>query len=257
MKTGFEKLDEFIDINNKLILIGGRNRTERTKLSLNIATNVALTQNIPTLIFSLKNSKEKLINNIISSESRIDWTSIESNKLTEDERTKIKNVQNSLNSSPLYINDKIEMNIEDIKQTARQMKEEKDIKLIVIDYLKLNNGNDFKTLSKEFGLMQKQLDLTIIILIKLSVDIIKRKDKRPYITDFKESLPLVYASDIVLLMYRDDCYNEDSEDKSILELTVAKNRDGDCIILKMVAIDPFCKFVDMAKPKHQMVLDKN
>lgn len=247
MKTGFKALDKLINIDNKLIIIGGRLRTERTKLYLNIATNIALRQNIPTLIFSESESKEKIINRILASENRIDMTDIKENTLTKDEKEKIQNTRDILNKAPLYIEETKEIDFEEFKRIVKKLKKEKDIQFIVVDYFKLNNGIDYFKVGKELKRIQKELNVTIMAIVKISIEVLKTKDKKPLVKYFKESRPLVDLADIVMLIYRDDYYNDDSEDKDILELTIVRNADGERGKIQLVALDKYCKFVDMIK----------
>lgn len=248
MKTGFKDLDEAINMEKKLIFIGARPAMGKTRLVTNIIADVVIRQHIPTLMFSMEESKEQIIKRILASENRLDKTKINTDDLTEEEREKIKVTKENLEKSPLYIDDTPALTIEEIKQRAKKMKMENNVELIVIDYFELlDNKYDIGTVSKELNNMVIELDVTIIITSQLSSEIDKREDKRPKITDLNQSSLFANVFDVVMFLYRDDAYDKDSEELDILELTIAKNRYGNCYTIKLVALDEYSKFVDVAK----------
>lgn len=248
MKTGFKDLDEAINMDKKLIFIGARSAMGKTRLVTNIIADVVIRQHIPTLMFSMEESKEQIIKRILASENRLDKTKINNGNLTEEEREKIQVTKEVLKKTPLYIDDKPNLTLEEIEQRARKMKMENDVELIVIDYFELlDNKYDIATVSKELNKMTIELDVAIIITSQLSSEIDKREDKRPKITDLNQSSPFANVFDAVIFLYREDVYDKDSEDLHILEITIAKNRYGSVKQLKMVALDPYSKFVNVAR----------
>ena len=248
MKTGFKDLDEAINMEKKLIFIGARPAMGKTRLVTNIIADVVIRQHIPTLMFSMEESKEQIIKRILASENRLDKTKINTDDLTEEEREKIKVTKENLEKSPLYIDDTPALTIGEIKQRVRKMKIENDVELIVIDYFELlDNKYDIGTVSEKLNKIAVELDVAIIITSQLSSEIDKREDKRPKISDLKQSSSFANVFDIIMFLYRDDIYDRDSEDLDILELTIAKNRYGDFKQLKMVALDEYSKFVDVAR----------
>lgn len=210
---------EFTDIDNRikgfkggdLICIAARPGMGKTTFAYNLATNIANNQ-IPVLIFSLENSKnqvQKRIEEIISLENKVENTKI---KAVIDNNT--------------YILDNV-LDIASIKEKARQMKSQKDIGLVIIDYLQLiKTGGTVNEAVVRLKLLAKELNIPIIILSQLSNKIESREDKRPKLLDFENSYRMVTYADIIMFIYRDDYYNADSEKKCVADIITSKNKYG-------------------------------
>ena len=150
--------------------------------------------------------------------------------------------------APLYIDDTPHLTIEEIRQKAKTMKLEKDIKLVVIDYLELLNSQDkISDIGGELKKIAIEFDVAIIVVSQMSKKIDKREDKRPKITDLKQGLTFANVFDVIMFIYRDEHYNRYSEYRGILEVDIAKNRNGNCSIVQLVGLDKYSKFGTLAK----------
>lgn len=203
MKTGFERLDEIINFEkNELIVVAGRPAIGKSSFALSIVSNIAITKNIPTLIFSLELSKEAILNKMESTNN-------------------------------IYINDTAGISINKICEEVKIMKEEKAIEFVVIDYLQLvscteleiSRAEEITKISKMLRLLAEELRVTILVTSQLSRTVDEREDKRPTLKDFKESKLIVQYADIILFLYRDDYYNKDITNNNI-EVIIAKNKTG-------------------------------
>lgn len=213
IKTGFIDIDNTTGVLADLICIASVEGAGKRTLALNIVSNV-VKQQIPTLIFSLDNSKELIKNRIMNIESAkaIDFVEVARNLLAFEEQ--------------LYIYDNI-LDILDIEQMARKLKLQENIELIIIDYLQLIkcNGTIEDTI-KRLKKLAEELNVPIIVLSQLSKEAESREDKRPVLSDFKNSSVIVDYADTILFVYRDDFYDKNSEKKDIVEVIIAKTIRG-------------------------------
>lgn len=213
IQTGFTDIDNITGVLADLICIASRPAMGKTTLALNIAKNIAAQQKT-TLIFSLDNSKDLIKNKIINIE-------------TANSSNFLKTAKDLLElEEQLYIYDNV-LNIADIEQTARKLKLQENIGLIIIDYLQLIKFE--RTLEEviiRLKTLAKKLNIPVIVLSQLSNELESREDKRPTLADFKNSACITDYADTIMFIYRDDYYNKDSERKNIVEVIVAKtNRE--------------------------------
>lgn len=269
MKTGFKELDEIINLEkNKLILLGGRPAMGKTQFTIDIINNIALKQDIPTLFFSLESSKEMIINNItdtlyisfikkykyskeeiednlLALQSNIDISKIKRTKmrkqninilgdiLTDDEQELLNKYLKQIQNSKLYIDDTPKVTLEYIEEQCRNLKQTKNIGFVVIDYLQLlNYKDDIKKLGISLKTLAAELGLTILVLSQLSRNLERRTDKRPVITDLRESKAIAGVSNIILFLYRTSYYDVEATDKG-MEVIVAKNDGGKTGIVRI------------------------
>ena len=249
MKTGFSDLDKIVDLDsNNLIMIAGSHFTGKTTFVLNIMNNVSN----DVLLFSLEMSN-KLVNSIlISQEAFIDIEKINNNELDDKEFQKYKIYQEKLKKQNLYVNDTPAISIKQIEEQCIKMKEEKDIKLVIIDYLQLvdsknNESNTLKIQDISFRLKQlsEYINIPIIVTSALSNDVDNRLDHKPKITDFKSSRPLSEVADTILLLYKDDYHDPDSKKKNLVKINIAKNKNGKLKIIELKYNSDFRKFEDI------------
>jgi len=213
-------------------------------LALNIATNVLLEQNTPVLMFSLKESKEQVINRILSSKSLIRYDKIANENLTNEEWSSIVRTCKQILNLDLYIDDTSNISIKEIEEKSLKMKLEKNIELIVIDSLQLIKNDDTEIIMK-LKRLAKELDITILVTFELSQEIEKRKNKRPYIIDIGNK-KLIGNADVIMLIYKDKVYNKQATNDN-REVIIAKNYNGKTGIAKLLHINDYCKFVDIEK----------
>lgn len=253
MKTGFKELDEIISLDEpKLIAIGGRPAMGKSAFAINIATNIAIKEKKGVAIFNLELSKEQVRNRIICSEVLVDCNEIRTGFLEDDEEKRIKSALASISDAPIYIDDTAGISLTEICAKCRKLKLEKDIGLIVIDYLQLIQGDknlrheqEISRISLSLKNLTKELNIPIIILSQLSRSLEEREDKRPKLSDLKESKMIEQDADIVILLYRDDYYYKDCERKNVADIIVAKNRGGDTRTIELAWLPHYMKFANL------------
>ena len=241
---------------SELILIAARPAMGKTAFALNIATNAALRANVPVAVFSLEMSKEQLVNRILCSEAMVDSNKVRTGKLEEDDWTKLAGTIGPLSEAEMYIDDTPGINIMEIRAKCRKLKIEKNIGLVVIDYLQLIQGTgkrggsreqEISEISRSLKILAKELDVPVIALSQLSRAAEQRPDHRPMLSDLRESGAIEQDADIVMFLYRDDYYNQDSEKKGIAEVIIAKHRGGSTGTVELLWLGNYTKFVNIAK----------
>ena len=241
---------------SELILIAARPAMGKTAFALNIATNAALRANVPVAVFSLEMSKEQLVNRILCSESMVDSNKIRTGKLEEDDWTKLAETIGPLSEAEMYIDDTPGINIMEIRAKCRKLKIEKNIGLVVIDYLQLIQGSgkrngsreqEISEISRSLKILAKEIEVPVIALSQLSRAAEQRPDHRPMLSDLRESGAIEQDADIVMFLYRDDYYNPDTEKKGIAEVIIAKHRGGSTGTVELLWLGNYTKFVNIAK----------
>lgn len=261
--TGFTDVDYEIKGLNKgdLIVIGSRPTMGKTSFALNIAINVALKENIPVAIFSPELSKGQCVNRILSSQAMVSNEKINTGELDDEEWNRLSEAQKQLQDKEIYIDDTVGISIEQIKEKCTKLKQEKNIELIVIDYLQLIKSNknynsreeEISSISFELKKVAHELNMPIIVLSSLSKTTEERfylgEDPRPILADLSCSGSLVKNADVVMLLYRDDYYNLDSEKKDIGEVIIAKNKyeNFNNITVELLFLKSYCKFVNLER----------
>ena len=241
---------------SELILIAARPAMGKTAFALNIATNAALRANVPVAVFSLEMSKEQLVNRILCSESMVDSNKVRTGKLEEDDWTKLAETIGPLSEAEMYIDDTPGINIMEIRAKCRKLKIEKNIGLVVIDYLQLIQGTgkrngsreqEISEISRSLKILAKELDVPVIALSQLSRAAEQRPDHRPMLSDLRESGAIEQDADIVMFLYRDDYYNPDTEKKGVAEVIIAKHRGGSTGTVELLWLGNYTKFVNIEK----------
>ena len=237
-----------------LILIAARPSMGKTAFALNIAENVAMINHIPTAIFSLEMSKVQLAKRLVAMNSKVDSQRIRIGELEDDEWAKITESSIILGESTLYIDDTGSISINDLRSKCRKLKMEKGLGLIIIDYLQLMSGNsgsknisrqqEISDISRSLKSLARELDCPVIALSQLSRKVEEREDKRPILSDLRESGAIEQDADVVMFIYRDDYYNKDSENKGIAEIIIAKQRNGPIGTVNLVWLPDYTKFAN-------------
>ena len=241
---------------SELILIAARPAMGKTAFALNIATNAAVKANVPVAVFSLEMSKEQLVNRILCSESMVDSNKVRTGKLEEDDWTKLAGAIGPLSEAEIFIDDTPGINITEIRAKCRKLKLEKNIGMVVIDYLQLIQGSnkrggsreqELSEISRSLKILAKELDVPVIALSQLSRAAEQRPDHRPMLSDLRESGAIEQDADIVMFLYRDDYYNQDSEKKDIAEIIIAKHRGGSTGTVELLWLGSYTKFVNLER----------
>ena len=257
--TGFIDLDyKTAGLHNSdLILIAARPAMGKSAFALNIATNAALKAKVPAVLFSLEMSKEQMVNRILCSEAMVDSNKERTGKIDDDDWIKLADTMGDLSEAPIYIDDTPGISINEIRAKCRKLKLEKNIGLVVIDYLQLVQGSskraqgsreqEISEISRSLKILAKEINVPVIALSQLSRAPEQRPDHRPMLSDLRESGAIEQDADIVMFLYRDDYYNEDSEDKGLAEVIVAKHRAGSTGTVKLVWLGNYTKFANMER----------
>lgn len=241
---------------SELILIAARPAMGKTAFALNIATNAALRANVPVAVFSLEMSKEQLVNRILCSEAMVDSNKVRTGKLDEDDWAKLAGAIGPLSEAEMYIDDTPGINIMEIRAKCRKLKIEKNIGLVVVDYLQLIQGTgkragsreqEISEISRSLKILAKELNVPVIALSQLSRAAEQRPDHRPMLSDLRESGAIEQDADIVMFLYRDDYYNPDTEKKGIAEVILSKHRGGSTGTVELLWLGSYTKFVNIAK----------
>ncbi|EOQ19775.1 MULTISPECIES: replicative DNA helicase [Bacillus cereus group] len=257
--TGYSELDRMTSgLNNSdLIIVAARPSVGKTAFALNIAQNVATRSRKNVAIFSLEMDSNQLMMRILCAEGNIDAANLRNGKLTNEEWTKLTMAMGVISNSPLFIDDTPGISIEEIKKKCRKLKRERGLSLVLIDYLQLvtvmqsnkstNRQEEVSIISKSLKALARELNVPIIALSQLSRGVESRQDKRPMMSDIRESGSIEQDADVVAFLYRDDYYNADTEAKNIIEIIISKQRNGPTGVVELAFIKEFNKFVNLER----------
>ncbi|MBO6233570.1 MAG: replicative DNA helicase [Clostridia bacterium] len=241
---------------SELILIAARPAMGKSAFALNIATNAAMKAKVPVVIFSLEMAKEQNVNRILCSEAMVDSNKVRTGKLEENDWVKLAETIGPLSEAEIYIDDTPGISITEIRSKCRKLKMEKNIGMVVIDYLQLIQGSgkrnasreqEISEISRSLKILAKELGVPVIALSQLSRAVEQRPDHRPMLSDLRESGAIEQDADLVMFLYRDDYYNPESEKKDIAEVIIAKHRGGSTGTVDLLWLGNYTKFVNLEK----------
>ncbi|MFD2613561.1 replicative DNA helicase [Paenibacillus gansuensis] len=244
MTSGFQKSD--------LIIVGARPSVGKTAFALNIAQNVGIRQKETVAIFSLEMSATQLVTRMMCAEGNIDAHRLRTGMMEADDWEKATMALGSLTDAEIYIDDSPGITVSEIRSKCRQLKKDKGLGLILIDYLQLIQGRgkgdrqqDVSEISRTLKQIARELEVPVIALSQLSRGVEQRQDKRPMMSDLRESGSIEQDADIVAFLYRDDYYNAESEKKNIIEIILAKQRNGPVGTVELIFLKNYNKFVSL------------
>jgi replicative DNA helicase len=245
MTSGFQRSD--------LIILAARPSMGKTAFALNLAQNVALRAGKTVAIFNLEMSAQQLVMRILSAEANIDAQAFRTGSLKEEDWEKLTMAIGALSDAPIYIDDTPGVTVFDIRSKLRRLHAEREIGLVLIDYLQLISGRnsgesrqqEISEISRSLKLMAREFDVPVIALSQLSRAVEQRQDKRPMLSDLRESGSIEQDADIVAFLYRDDYYNEESEKKNIAELIIGKQRNGPVGKVELLFLKNYNKFLSL------------
>jgi len=238
-----------------LILIAARPSMGKTAFVLNIAEYVAVRNKITTAIFSLEMSKNQLVNRILSMNSKVDSQAIRSGELNDEDWAKLMESARTVGESGLIIDDTPGISITELRSKCRKFKLEHNLGLIIIDYLQLMSGGkksesrqqEISEISRSLKALAREVNCPVIALSQLSRAVEQRPDKRPMLSDLRESGAIEQDADVVMFIYRDDYYNHDSEDAGVSEIIIGKQRNGPTGTVKLAWLSQFTKFANLER----------
>lgn len=254
--TGFTDLDKMTSGLQKsdLIIVAARPAMGKTAFALNIASNAALRGGAHVLIFSLEMSKEQISKRILSMESKVEMENINKGRIDSEDWDRIMYASDQIYDANINVDDTAALSIFEIKNKCRRMKTEEGLDLVVIDYLQLMHAEgrsesrqqEVSSLSRDLKLMAKELNCPVIVLSQLSRAPEQRPNHRPMLADLRESGSIEQDADIVIFLYRDDYYNEDSDTPGVCEVNLAKHRNGPTGVVELTWVARYTKFADKA-----------
>jgi replicative DNA helicase len=256
--TGFSDFDEKTRGLNKanLIVLAGRPGMGKTSLAVNMAQHVAIREGLPVGIFSLEMSQHELALRILSAESDVAFSPLRSGHLSQKQWGRLVQSVRTMSKAPLFIDDSANPTLLEVASKARRLKAEHGLSLVIVDYLQLmqaggryeNRNLEVSAITRGLKQLAKELDLPVIALSQLSRQPERRGgDHRPQLADLRESGSIEQDADLVAFIYRDEVYNQESEDQGIAELIIAKHRNGETGTVRLVFLGETVKFANLAR----------
>ena len=257
MATGFVDLDRMTAgfQRGDLIIIAARPSVGKTAFALNIASNSAKFTGENVAIFSLEMGKEQLVNRMISAEGNIDGQKLRTGKLEMKDWTALTYAVGNLSNRGMFIDDTPGITVSEIRSKCRRLKQSEGLGLVVIDYLQLITGSpsskrenrqqEVSEISRSLKMMAKELGVPVIALSQLSRGVESRQDKRPMMSDIRESGSIEQDADVIAFLYRDDYYDKESESKNIIEIIIAKQRNGPVGTVQLGFMKEYNKFLNL------------
>ena len=247
--TEFDKLTAGLQA-GELIVIAGRPSMGKSTLAVNIAENAAIGAKVPTAIFSMEMPSQQLAFRMISSLGRVDQTHLRTGKFPDEDWSRINTAVQLMSDAPIFIDDSASLSPTEIRARARRLKREHGLGLIVVDYLQLmqvhgskeNRATEISEISRSLKALAKELELPIIALSQLNRSVEQRTDKRPVMSDLRESGAIEQDADLIVFIYREEVYNQDTPRKGIADINIAKQRNGPIGDFPLTFVGRFTKF---------------
>ena len=244
--SGFQRSD--------LIIIAGRPSMGKTSFALNIATNIAREHKLTVAIFSLEMSRDQLAMRLLSSEAKIESNKLRSGRITENEMEPLMKAIGTLSELPIYIDDTGNLTVMQMRSEVRRLQAEKkgNLGLVLLDYLQLMQGTssdnrvqELSRITRSLKSLAREINVPIVALSQLSRAVEQRNNKRPMLSDLRESGAIEQDADLVLMLYRDEYYNPDSVDRGIAEIIIAKHRNGPTGQIKLLFKPELTQFLNL------------
>ncbi|MGH2682291.1 MAG: replicative DNA helicase [Actinomycetota bacterium] len=259
LPTGFSDLDGLLQglQPGNLIIVAARPGIGKSSLVTNAARNVAVEAGAPVAMFSLEMSRVEIGMRLLCAEARVPWDKVRSARVVAEDWGRIVEAAETLDRAPLYIVDSGNVTIVDIRAKARRLKSSRGLGLIIVDYLQLmsshhrveNRQQEIAEISRSLKLLAKELEIPVIAVSQLNRDPERRVDKRPQLSDLRESGALEQDADIVMFIHREDMYSDDPGVKGLAEVIVAKNRNGPTDKVTLTFLSHLTQFKNYARPQ--------
>ena len=260
VSTGFTDLDEMTAglQPSDLIIVAGRPSMGKTTLAVNFAENAAIKNQVPVAIFSMEMPGEQLALRMMSSLGHIDQHKIRTGKLDDDDWPRLTSAVSLLDAAPIFIDDTPALSPIELRARARRLKREHNLGLIVVDYLQLmqvtntreNRTNEISEISRNLKALAKELDVPVIALSQLNRSLEQRTDRRPVMSDLRESGAIEQDADVIMFIYRDEVYHEDSPQKGLAEIIIGKQRNGPIGKVSLTFRGQFTRFENTARENY-------
>src|SRR5437867_3411430 len=259
--TGFSDLDKKTAgfQQGDLIIIAGRPSMGKTSLALNIGEYVALDAKLPVAVFSMEMGATQLALRMIGSVGRLDQHKLRTGRLAPDDWDKLSTALGRLNEAPLLIDETPALNAIEVRSRARRLaKQYGKLGLVIVDYLQLmqatsqgeNRATELSEISRSMKALAKELQVPVVALSQLNRSLEQRTDKRPVMSDLRESGALEQDADVILFIYRDEVYNAESKDKGTAEIIISKQRNGPTGTVRLTFLGEYTRFENHAAGSH-------
>ena len=256
VSTGFEKMDEMTAglQRGDLVIVAGRPSMGKTTFAVNIAENAAIGNGIPVAIFSMEMGAEQLAFRMISSIGRVNQGNLRRGRLTDEDHSRISSAVTMLTEAPIFIDDGAALTPTEIRARARRLKREHGLGMIVVDYLQLmqvagtaeNRATEISEISRSLKALARDLEVPVIALSQLNRSVEQRVDKKPVMSDLRESGAIEQDADVILFIYRDEVYNPDTTSrKGIADIIIAKQRNGPIGDFPLTFLGEYTKFENL------------
>jgi replicative DNA helicase len=253
--TGFTLLDKKTTglQPGDLIVIAGRPSMGKTTLAVNIAENAAIAKGVPSAIFSMEMSAEQMTLRLISSLGRVNQTHLRTGNFSEEDWSRIQGAMAQLSSAPLYVDESPALTPTEVRARARRLKRERGLGLVVVDYLQLmqvpgtkeNRATEISEISRSLKALAKELQVPVVALSQLNRAVEQRTDKRPVMSDLRESGAIEQDSDLILLIYRDEVYDPNTTRRGVADIIIAKQRNGPVGEIQLTFLGEYTRFENL------------
>jgi len=254
--TGFSDLDAMTSglQAGDLVIVAGRPSMGKTSLAMNIAENASVGQKLPVAVFSMEMPGEQLAMRMMSSLGRINAHKVRTGKLEDDDWPRLTSAIGMLADAPMYIDDTPALTPLELRSRARRLKREHGLGLIVVDYLQLmqspeageNRATEISSITRSLKGLAKELHVPLIAMSQLNRSLEQRPNKRPVMSDLRESGAIEQDADVIFFIYRDEVYNEDSQDKGTAEIIIGKQRNGPTGKVRLTFLGEYTRFENYA-----------
>ncbi|MCA9522654.1 MAG: replicative DNA helicase [Myxococcales bacterium] len=256
LPTGFERLDQMLSglQSSDLIILAARPSMGKTALALNLCANAALRSGKAVAIFSLEMSKQQLVNRMLCSEARLDASKLRTGYLAESDWPRLTKAAASLAEAPVFIDDTPAVSVLEMRAKVRRLAAERELGLIMVDYLQLMRGSanthsreqEISEISRSLKGLAKELSVPMLALSQLNRSLESRTDKRPILSDLRESGAIEQDADVIMFIYRDEVYNKETERKGIAEIIIGKQRNGPIGFVPLKFFHSYTRFENLA-----------
>jgi replicative DNA helicase len=260
VSTGFNDLDEMTSGLQPadLVIIAGRPSMGKTSLAMNIAENAAIGHKVPVAVFSMEMPGSQLAMRMMASLGRINAHRVRTGKLTDDDWPRLTSAVTLLNEAPIFIDDTPALTPNEVRARARRLKREHGLGLIIVDYLQLmqtteseeNRATEISSITRNLKGLAKELNVPLIAMSQLNRSVESRNDKKPVMSDLRESGAIEQDADMILFIYRDEVYNKESERKGTADIIIAKQRNGPTGEIALTFLGEYTRFENYASSEY-------
>ena len=253
--TGFTQLDRKTTglQPGDLVVIAGRPSMGKTTLAVNIAENAAIAKGIPVAIFSMEMSAEQLTLRLISSLGRVNQSHLRTGNFNDEDWSRIQGALSQLSGAPIFVDESPALTPTEVRARARRLKREHNIGLIVVDYLQLmqvagtkeNRATEISEISRSLKALAKELKVPVVALSQLNRAVEQRTDKKPVMSDLRESGAIEQDSDLILLIYREEVYDPNTTRRGIADIIIAKQRNGPIGEVQLTFLGEYTRFENL------------